>query len=185
MPACGRRLTGTGSGPITCGRASKAADRSRTLPAHLAHAFLNESAGAIHARWPPLERRWKKGGEPRGLLSIEAAGCGLVVIMRSRVCAVDAGSPLDDVEIELKDALLAEDDFGNGDESGFGAFAQDGPAGSEEDIFDELLGDGGGSASAGALQVVFGSDLDLVPIEAMVLIETGVFRGDDCMLEFG
>jgi hypothetical protein len=44
---------------------------------------------------------------------------------------------------------------------------------------------GGSSASTIAFQIVFGSDLDLVPIESMVLVEVRVFRGDYSVLEIG
>ncbi len=46
-----------------------------------------------------------------------------------------------------------------------------------------MLRNGGSSASATAFQIVFGSDLDLVPIEPMVLVEARVLRGDDSVLE--
>jgi hypothetical protein len=46
-----------------------------------------------------------------------------------------------------------------------------------------LLRNGGSSASATAFQVIFGSDLDLVPIEPMMLVEARVFRGDDGVLQ--
>jgi hypothetical protein len=48
-----------------------------------------------------------------------------------------------------------------------------------------LLCNGRGSAEAAALQIVVGSDLDLVPIEAMVLVEARIFRGDDSVLKIG
>jgi hypothetical protein len=48
-----------------------------------------------------------------------------------------------------------------------------------------LLRNGGSSASAIAFQIVFGSDLDLVPIESMVLVEVGVLCGDHSVLEIG
>ncbi len=41
----------------------------------------------------------------------------------------------------------------------------------------KLLRNGGSSASAIAFQIVFGSDLDLVPIEPMVLVEARILRG--------
>jgi hypothetical protein len=46
-----------------------------------------------------------------------------------------------------------------------------------------LLRNGGSSASAIAFQIVFGSDLDLVPIESMVLVEVRVLCGDYSVLE--
>jgi hypothetical protein len=48
-----------------------------------------------------------------------------------------------------------------------------------------LLRNGGSSASAIAFQIVFGSDLNLVPIESMVLVEVRVLRGDYSVLEIG
>jgi hypothetical protein len=48
-----------------------------------------------------------------------------------------------------------------------------------------LLRNGGSSASAIALQIVLGSDLDLVPIESMVLVEARVLCGDYSVLEIG
>jgi hypothetical protein len=48
-----------------------------------------------------------------------------------------------------------------------------------------LLRDGGGSASAIAFEIVFGGDLDLVPIESMVMVEVRVLCGDYSVLEVG
>jgi hypothetical protein len=46
-----------------------------------------------------------------------------------------------------------------------------------------LLRKGGTSANATTFHVVFGSDLDRVPIEPMVLIEARVLGSDDSVLE--
>jgi hypothetical protein len=48
-----------------------------------------------------------------------------------------------------------------------------------------LLRNGGSSASAIAFQSVFASDLDLVPIESMVLVEARILCGDYSVLEIG
>jgi hypothetical protein len=48
-----------------------------------------------------------------------------------------------------------------------------------------LLRNSGSSASAIAFQIVFGSDLDLVPIESMVLVEVSVLCRDYSVLEIG
>ena len=99
--------------------------------------------------------------------------------------AVDARTPFDDVKVELEDAPLAEDEFGDWDQSGLRALAEDGAAGSEEKIFYELLSEGGGAAGALAFEIVLGGDLNFVPVEAVVLVEVGVFGGDDGVLEVG
>jgi hypothetical protein len=158
---------------------------TRNLPTHLAHAFKNEGAVVVHARRMAAERGWKNRCEAGGLIAIEIAGRYLVVITSGGVCAVNSGSPLDDVEVELEDALLAEDEFGNGDEGELGAFAENGTAGPEEEILDELLRDRRGTAGSRTLEVVYCGDLDLVPVEAVVLVETRVFSGDDGVLELG
>ena len=46
-----------------------------------------------------------------------------------------------------------------------------------------MLRNGGSSATAAAFQIVFGGDFDLVPIEAMVLVEARVLGGDYRVLE--
>jgi hypothetical protein len=48
-----------------------------------------------------------------------------------------------------------------------------------------LLRNGGGSAKAPAFRTLFGSDLDLVPIEPMVLVEASVLGSDYSVLEVG
>ena len=60
---------------------------------------------------------------------------------------------------------------------------RNGAAGSEEEVFYQLLGKGGTSARAAALHIFFSSVLQLFPIEAMVLIEARVLRGDDSVLQ--
>lgn len=104
--------------------------------------------------------------------------------MGCSIGAVYAGSPFDDIEIELENALFAKHEFGDWDQSKFSAFAKIGAARSEEQVFDKLLRDGGCAAAARALEVIFGGDLNLVPVEAVVLIEACVFSGDDGVLEF-
>jgi len=55
--------------------------------------------------------------------------------------------------------------------------------GGEEEVFGELLGDGGGAPGAAVFELVFDGVLDLLPVEAVVLVEVSVFGGDDSPLE--
>ena len=135
-------------------------------------------------RWG-RRRRGQDGGEARGLFAADAAGGGSVVGTADGLCAVDARAPLDEVEIELENALLAEDQLCDGDERGLRALAEDGAAGAEEEIFDELLGERGGAADALAFHVAPGGELYLVPVEAVVLVEARVLGGDNGVLEAG
>ena len=122
-------------------------------------------------------------------MAVEVAGGGVEVVVAGGFGSVDAGAPLDYVEVELEDALLAEDEFGDGDEGGFGALAEEGVAGAEEEIFDQLLIDGGSAAETVfgivVVEVTFGGDFHGLPVEAVVLVEARVFGGDDGVLEIG
>jgi hypothetical protein len=105
------------------------------------------------------------------------------VVIARRLRSINSRAPFDLVEIEFQNALLAEDQFGHRDKGELGALAKNGAAGSEEQIFYQLLRKGGPSANAAAFHIAFSSDLHRVPIESMVLVEAHVFRGDDRMLE--
>ena len=151
----------------------------------MAHAFEDECAIAGHALGAALERSGEDGGELGALLAADAARRDSVVVLGGRLHAIDAGTPFDHVEIELENALLAEDEFGDGDECGLRALAEDGAAGSEEEVLDELLRDGRATADASAFHVFVGSKFHGLPIEAMVLVEARVLGGDDGVLEVG
>ncbi len=118
-------------------------------------------------------------------MTADVPGWSFVPITAGRLCAVNAGAPFDHVEVKLQNAAFAEDEFGDRDQGGFRALAEERAAGSEEQVFYELLCDGGGSASAVAFQILLGGDLDFVPIEAMVLVEACILGGDDSVLEIG
>ena len=79
----------------------------------------------------------------------------------------------------------AEDQFGHRDKRELGALAKNGAAGSEEQIFYQLLRKGGPSANAAAFHIVSNGDLHRVPIESMVLVEVRVLCGDDSVLKIG
>src|SRR6185369_9212335 len=55
----------------------------------------------------------------------------------------------------------------------------------EEQVLYQLLRERGSSAHALAFQLVFGGDLNLVPIEAAMLVEAPILGGDDGVLELG
>ena len=157
----------------------------RRLPAHLAHAPEDDGAVAIHAVWLSPEGGRQDGGKPSRLFSADAACRGPVVVAAGRICAIDARAPLDYIEVKLENALLAEDQFGDGDQGELRSLAEDGAAGSEEEVFNQLLREGGASAHAIAVHVLLRGELDRVPIEAMVLVEARVLGGDDGVLEVG
>src|SRR5215469_3962714 len=91
--------------------------------------------------------------------------------------------PFDNVEVYLQNAPFPEDEFGHGYQRSLRALAGERASRSEEKIFHELLRYGGGSAGALAFHVLLGSDLDLVPIESIVLVEVRILCGDHSVLE--
>ena len=155
------------------------------LPADLAHALEDECAVVIHVIGASLEGQRENGGESRGVLAVDVAGGIPVVVTARRLGAINARAPFNDIEVEFENALLAEDQLGHRDKGELDAFAEEGAAGAEEKIFDELLRDGGATANTAAFHIVFRGDLYGLPIEAMMLIEARVFGGDDGMLEIG
>jgi hypothetical protein len=114
-----------------------------------------------------------------------AASRGTVVVTTRRLCTINPGTPFDDVEIDFQNAALAEDEFGYRYQGKLRSLAKNRAARSEKQVLYNLLRNGGGSASAAAFHIVFSSDLDLVPIEPMVLVEARVLRGDYRVLEIG
>ena len=117
------------------------------------------------------------------MFAADVARQGSVVSMARRLCAVDSRSPFHHVKVELENAPLAENKFGNRHECKFRAFAEDGTAGAEEKVFDELLGDRGSPAHAPAFHIVFSVDLYLMPVESMVLVEARILGRDDSVLK--
>jgi hypothetical protein len=155
------------------------------LPSHLTHTPKDDCAVGIHALGSSPQRSRENCRETRRLFPADVARCALVVITTRRLGTINAWAPLDYVEIYLQNTPFAEGKFRHWHEAGLCALAEDRPACSEKQIFYKLLRNGGSSASAFAVQVLLGSNLDLVPIESMVLVEVRVLSGDYSMLEIG
>jgi len=155
------------------------------LPAHLAHAFLDSFAVVIHAIGAALERQGKDSSEACGLIAVESASGCAVVEAGGGLGTINAGAPFDNIEIELQDALFAENEFGHRDECELRALAEERAAGSEEEILDELLRDGRAAAHASTFHIVFRSELDGMPVEAVMQVEARVLGGDHGVLEIG
>ena len=171
-------------GRFQVNRALKQPDCPR-LPTHLAHPPKDDRAVAIHALGPSLQGSRQNRGKPCRLFPVDIPGRGSVVVTARRLRTINTRAPFDHVEVKLQNALLAEDEFGHRHQRGLRALAKERSARSEEQVFHQLLRKGGTSANAAAFHIFFGSDLDRVPIEAMVLVEACVLRGDDGVLEIG
>src|ERR1039458_6899015 len=68
------------------------------------------------------------------------------------VAAVNARSPLDHVQVQFEDAPLAQVELGHRNQGELDALAQEGAARAEEQVFHELLGNGGSAAAPAFLQ---------------------------------
>src|ERR1700756_1272092 len=155
------------------------------LPTHLAHPLKDEHAVVIHAFRPSLQRRRQNRGQPCRLFPTDITCRRSVVGTTCRLRPVNTRAPFDHVEVDLQNAPFAEDQFGYRYQCELRALAEDRAARSEKQVLYELLRNGGSSPRAAAFHIVFGSNLDLVPIEPTVLIEARVLRGDDSVLEIG
>jgi hypothetical protein len=153
------------------------------LPSHFAHPLFDESTIVPHVIGPSLQGQRQNCGELGRLFPVDTSRRGSVVVAARRLRTINTRTPFDHVEIEFQNALLAEDQLGHRDKRELGALAKYGAAGSEEQVFYQLLRKSGPSANAAAFDIVFSSDLHRVPIESMMLVETRVLRGDDSMLE--
>ena len=155
------------------------------LPTRLAHPLQDQPAVVIHVIGPPFQWQRQNCGELGRLLPVDIPGRGSVVVTTRRLRTINARAPFDHVEVELQNAVLAEDQLGYRDKRELGALAEERAARSEEQVFYQLLREGGPSANSAAFHIILSSDLNRVPIESMVLVEARVFRGDDSMLEIG
>ena len=155
------------------------------LPTQLAHPFQDEFAVAIHVFGVALQGPRQDCSEPGGLFPANIEGRGFVVVAARPFRAINPRAPFDDIEVELQNALLTEDEFGHRNKRELGALAEDGAAGSEEQVLNELLRQSGASTKAATLQIVFSGDFRGLPIESTVLVEARILRGDHGVLEIG
>ena len=139
----------------------------------------------IHVIGPSFQGQRQNCRELRRLLPVDIPGRGSVVVATRRLRTINARAPLDHVEVEFQNAVLAEDQFGYRHKRELGTLAEERAARSEEQVFYQLLREGGPSANPAAFHIILSSDLNCAPIESMVLVEARVFRGDDSVLEIG
>lgn len=151
----------------------------------MAHPHKDERAVTIHAIGPPLEGSRQNRSEPSRLFAIDIPGRDSVIRAACRVRTINTRTPFDHVEVELQNALLAEDQFGDRYQSELRALAEYGAARSEKEIFYQLLRDGGSAAHAAAFHILVGGNLDLMPVKPMVLVKARVLSGDDGVLKIG
>src|SRR6516165_5650822 len=114
-------------------------------PAHLAHPIHDDRAVVVHALGPSLQWSGQNRGELCCLLPPNVPSRGSVVNSTRRLYTINARAPFDHVEVELQNALLAEDDFGHRYQRELCTLTQDRTAGSEKQVLHELLREGGSS----------------------------------------
>ncbi|HEX4209783.1 MAG TPA: hypothetical protein VHY56_05285, partial [Candidatus Binataceae bacterium] len=114
-----------------------------------------------------MERGRKERRELRRALPADSKDRGTEVILGDRFGAVYAGAPFGHVQVEFEYALFAKNGLGEGHDRCLDAFSQDGAAGAQEEIPNQLLGDCGRAARFAASQILPEAGLDLIPVEAM------------------
>src|SRR5580692_10047964 len=102
------------------------------LPSHLAHPPKDNRAVVIHALGSSPQGSWQNCGEPCRLLPADIPGCGFVVVTTRRLCTINTRAPFDHVEVDLQNAVFAQDEFGHRHQCGLYALAEDRAARSEE-----------------------------------------------------
>src|SRR4029077_18571287 len=94
-------------------------------PTQLAHPLQDESAVPTHVLGPTLQGQRQNCGKLSRLLPIDIPGRSSVVVTTRRLRTIYTRTPLDYVEVDLQNALLAEDQFGNRDKRELGTLAED------------------------------------------------------------
>src|SRR5258708_5115790 len=105
---------------------------SGCLPTHLVHPLKDNRAVVIHTLGSSFQRSRKNCSEPCRLLPADIPGCGFVVVTTCRLCTINTRAPFDHVELDLQNALFAEDKFGHRYQCDLCALAEDRAACSEE-----------------------------------------------------
>ncbi len=103
-----------------------------------------------------------------------------------RLRAVDAASPLDDIEVEFQNAGFAQAPLHPQGDQGFRQFSPEGFLGIEVEIFRQLLGDRAAPAVEPArLHVALQRIPGRLPIDAVVPVELGILGDDDGVAQRG
>lgn len=127
-----------------------------------------------------LEWSGEGDGDQCALALGEAGGGDAEVVLGGGLGAIDAGSHLDGVEVDFKDALFGPHQFDQHGEIGFEAFAYPAVSGPEEDIFYGLLADGAGAAVATSRAALLDGFPYLYGIKPVVVVKAGILRGYHC-----
>src|SRR6266851_3624373 len=125
-------------------------------------------------------RRGNDRGQCRGLQVGEPRGRLAKVAARGGLRPVGPRAELDDVDVELQDSPLGKRALHAEGDRPFAQLPPPGAVRREIQVLGELLRDGRAAvADPAALPVALQRAADGVPVHALVLVEPGVFRGDD------
>jgi hypothetical protein len=99
------------------------------------------------------------------------------------VGSVDARPPLDHVEVDLENTLLREDPLGERRQGEVERFAGRPTVRREKQVLHQLLRDGRAAAETSSTGGFVPNFIELLPVDAVVLIETTVLGGDHGALQ--
>ena len=132
-----------------------------------------------------LQRGGVAGGDEGGLPRTEMLGAAMVVVLRGGLGPVDARPHLDDVEIDLHDALLAPECLDQEGVIGLQPFPHPGALGPAEHVLGRLLRDGAAAAMARAALALLHHNVQRDDVEAVVSEEVVVLRRDGRLVHVG
>jgi hypothetical protein len=94
-----------------------------------------------------------------------------------------ARAPLDYIQIELKNAPFRKEELGHRDDRKLDPFPDEGAAGGQEQVLHQLLRDCRRAAALSPVKIILNRDLNLFPVESMMLEKSRVLSGYDCVLK--
>lgn len=131
-------------------------------------------------------RAGKKKSQKRRLNHVELGGGLLEIKIRCRFDPVNFGPELDNVQIALKDFVLAQRLFDLNGDHRFKNLSLDGLLRGKKHVLCQLLGNGGSpTGEAAGFEILFEAFLNLLEIKSMMSEEGGVFSKDHGLLEVG
>src|SRR5580698_6613967 len=107
----------------------------------------------------------------------------MVIVLGRSFSAVDAATPLDHIQIQLKNALLREHELRYRNYRELDAFSQKRATGGQEQVFDQLLSDCRRPAPLPPVEILFRGSLDFLPVKTVVREKTGILGGHDGVLQ--
>jgi hypothetical protein len=130
-----------------------------------------------------MQRRGQYFCKLRGLLAPNPARRKPEVILRGRFGSIDAGSPLDHIQIKLENAPLRKNPFRQRDDRELDAFSHYRTAGRQKQVSNQLLRNCRSAAFTPISEILLHRISNFFPIEPVMMKEPCIFRRDRGVLQ--